>query len=80
MSPRFYRHGRVSLQFKSKGGFSIKIDGIEVAGSPDAATYTNTIKSVIEDDNWSDDAKESLKRIDEGAARSLYAEYVLVQI
>jgi hypothetical protein len=80
VNPRLYRHGRVLMQFKARGGFSIKVDGCEIAGSPDVSTYRETLKGIVDDVSVDDNAKESIAKIIEVTSRSLYAEYVIIDM
>lgn len=77
--PRLYRHGKVSMQFNSKGGFSVKVNGVEVAGSPNTPAYVDTLKSLAEDDNFDGNTRQGFNKIHDAATRSLYAEYVMVE-
>ena len=78
ISPRLYRHGKVSMQFKSRGGFSVKLNGNEVAGSTDVSKFEEVLTELLNDESVDDNTKESVKVISETASKSLYSEYILV--
>ena len=79
VDPKLYRHGKVSMQFKARGGFSVRVSGVEVAGSRDVASYDETLSDLINDVTIDDNTRESLKQILEATSRSLYSEYVIVE-
>ena len=76
--PCLYRHGKVSMHFKSRGGLSVRVDGTEIAGSPDATKYDEILQELLQAEDLNDNVKASLAEISDAACGSLYSEFVMI--
>jgi hypothetical protein len=79
ISPTLYRHGRVTACFRPKGGFTVRVDGEEVAGGPDSSTYDQILTDLVEDGSFPEDVQCSIQSVSDSMRRSLHDYYVFVE-
>ena len=79
ISPALYRHGRVTACFRPKGGFSVRVNGEEVAGGPDSSTYDVILTDLEQDGSFPVDVRTSIQEILNSMRRSLHDYYVFVE-